>query len=172
MVTIRAGKEEDLPALLDICNHIIVNTTAVYHYQPHTMEMRKAWYDGRVKEGFPVFVAEDEGKVVGFSSYGPFRPWPAYKYTMENSVYVADDQRGKGIGKLLMEPLIRTAREKDVHAIIAVIDATNDASVQLHRSFGFEEVGHFREVGYKFDRWLDLTFMELVLDTPKHPVGG
>jgi phosphinothricin acetyltransferase len=91
---------------------------------------------------------------------------------MENSVYVADGQRGKGIGKLLMEPLIRVAREKDVHAIIAVIDASNDASVQLHRSFGFEEVGHFREVGYKFDRWLDLKFMELVLDTPAHPIGG
>ena len=172
MVTIRAGKEEDLPALLDIYNHIIVNTTAVYHYQPHTMEMRKAWYDARVKEGLPVLVAEDDGKVVGFSSYGPFRPWAAYKYTMENSVYVADGQRGKGIGKLLMEPLIRHAREKDVHAIIAVIDATNEASVRLHRGFGFEEVGRFREVGYKFDRWLDLTFMELVLDTPKHPVGG
>ncbi|HVV03487.1 MAG TPA: GNAT family N-acetyltransferase [Puia sp.] len=172
MVTIRAGKEQDLPALLDIYNHIIVNTTAVYHYQPHTMEMRKAWYDARVKEGFPVFVAEDDGKVVGFSSYGPFRPWPAYKYTMENSVYVADGQRGKGIGKLLMEPLIDYARAHEVHAIIAVIDASNDASVQLHRGFGFEEVGHFRQVGYKFDRWLDLTFMELVLDTPMHPVGG
>ena len=172
MITIRAGKEQDLPALLDIYNHIIVSTTAVYHYQPHTMEMRKAWYDARVKEGFPVFVAEDDGKVVGFSSYGPFRPWPAYKYTMENSVYVADGQRGKGIGKLLMEPLIDYARAHDVHAIIAVIDASNDASVQLHRGFGFEEVGHFRQVGYKFDRWLDLTFMELVLDTPTHPVGG
>jgi L-amino acid N-acyltransferase len=171
MVTIRTAREEDLPAILDIYNHIITNTTAVYHYQPHTMEMRKAWYDGRVKDGFPVFVAEDDGKVVGFSSYGPFRPWPAYKYTMENSVYVTDGQRGKGIGKLLMEPLISHARAHDVHAIIAVVDASNDASVQLHRNFGFEEVGHFREVGYKFDRWLDLKFMELVLDTPKHPVG-
>jgi phosphinothricin acetyltransferase len=172
MVTIRTAREEDLPSVLEIYNHIITNTTAVYHYQPHTMEMRKAWYDGRVNGGYPVFVAEDGGKVVGFSSYGPFRPWPAYKYTMENSVYVADGQRGKGIGKLLMEPLIRHAREKDVHAIIAVIDASNDASVQLHRSFGFEVVGQIREVGYKFDRWLDLTFMELVLDTPKHPVEG
>jgi phosphinothricin acetyltransferase len=172
MVTIRAAKEEDLPSILAIYNHIIINTTAVYHYQPHTMEMRKAWYDGRIKEGLPVFVAEDDGVVVGFSSFGPFRPWPAYKYTMENSVYVADGQRGKGIGRLLMEPLIRVAREMDVHAIIAVIDATNDASVQLHRSFGFEEVGHFREVGYKFDQWLDLKFMELVLDTPRNPIGG
>lgn len=172
MITIRTATEDDLPSILDIYNHIIVNTTAVYHYQPHTMEMRKAWYDGRVKEGLPVFVAEEDGKVVGFSSYGPFRPWPAYKYTMENSVYVADGQRGKGIGRSLMEPLLSHARAKDVHAMIAVIDASNDASVQLHRSFGFEEVGHFRQVGYKFDRWLDLKFMELVLDGPQHPVGG
>jgi phosphinothricin acetyltransferase len=158
--------------MLDIYNHVILTTTAVYHYEPHTMEMRKAWYDTRMKEGLPVFVAESEGQVVGFSSYGPFRPWPAYKYTMENSVYVAEGQRGKGIGKLLIEPLIRSAREKEVHVIIAVIDASNEASKQLHRGFGFEEAGHFRQVGYKFGAWLDLTFMQLVLDTPSHPVEG
>jgi len=172
MVTIRTAREEDLPAILDIYNHIILNTAAVYHYEAHTMDMRKAWYDGRLQGGFPVFVAEDDGKVVGFSSYGPFRPWPAYKYTMENSVYVADGQRGKGIGRLLMEPLIRHAREKGVHVIIAVIDADNEASVQLHRSFGFEEAGRLRQVGYKFGRWLNLTLMELLLDTPAHPVEG
>ena len=136
MITIRTAREEDLPALLEIYNHVILTTTAVYHYQPHTFEMRKAWYDARVQEGYPVFVAESEGKVVGFSSYGPFRPWPAYKYTMENSVYVAEGQRGKGIGKLLIEPLIKSARAKDVHVIIAVIDASNDASVRLHRKIG------------------------------------
>ena len=172
MVTIRTAREEDLPAILDIYNHIILNTAAVYHYQPHTMEMRKAWYDSRIEGGYPVFVAESEGKVVGFSSYGPFRPWPGYKYTVENSVYVADGQRGKGIGALLMAPLIEHARGKDMHAIIAVIDADNDASVQLHRRFGFEVVGQFRQVGYKFGRWLNLTFMELLLDTPAHPVEG
>lgn len=172
MVTIRTAREEDLPAMLDIYNHIILHTTAVYHYTAHTMEMRKAWYDSRIDGGFPIFIAEDEGRVVGFSSYGPFRPWPAYKYTMENSVYVAEGQRGKGIGRALMEPLIRAAREQDVHALIAVIDASNEVSKQLHRSFGFEEVGHFREVGYKFGQWLDLSFMELVLDTPTRPVEG
>jgi len=161
MVTIRTAREEDLSAILKIYNHIILNTAAVYHYEAHTMEMRKAWYDGRVQSGFPVFVAEDDGEVVGFSSFGPFRPWPGYKYTVENSVYVAEGQRGKGIGALLMAPLIQSAREMDMHAVIAVIDADNDASVQLHRRFGFEEVGHFKQVGYKFGRWLNLTFMEL-----------
>lgn len=172
MVTIRTAREEDLPAILDIYNHVILNTAAVYHYEAHTLEMRKAWYDTRVQGGYPVFVAESEGKLAGFSSYGPFRPWPAYKYTVENSVYVAEGQRGKGIGGLLMEPLIQHARGKDMHAIIAVIDADNDASVQLHRRFGFGEVGHFKQVGYKFGRWLNLIFMELLLDTPAHPVEG
>jgi len=172
MVTIRTAREADLPAMLDIYNHVILHTTAVYHYDAHTMEMRKAWYDSRVEGGFPVFVAEDGGRVVGFSSYGPFRPWPAYKYTMENSVYVADGQRGKGVGRALMEPLIQAARAQDVHVLIAVIDASNEVSKQLHRSFGFEEVGQFREVGYKFGQWLDLSFMQLVLDTPARPVEG
>jgi phosphinothricin acetyltransferase len=133
------------------------------------MEMRRAWYETKLKDGHPVFVAESEGRVVGFSSYGPFRAWAAYKYTVENSVYVAADQRGKGIGKLLITPLIDTAKSNDLHAIIAGIDASNIGSIKLHQSFGFEEVAHFRQVGYKFGRWLDLKFLELLLNTPQHP---
>lgn len=169
MITIRSAREADLPELLAIYNDIILHTTAVYQYQPQTMDMRRAWYETKLKDGHPVFVAESEARVVGFSSYGPFRAWAAYKYTVENSVYVSTDQRGKGIGKLLLPPLIRAAKEKDLHAIIAGIDATNTASLQLHRVFGFEEVAHFRQVGYKFGRWLDLKFLELLLDTPEHP---
>jgi len=169
MINIRTAKDSDLPEILAIYNEVILNTTAVYSYQPHTLEMRKAWFDTRQKDGLPVFVAESEGKVAGFSSYGPFRAWPAYKYTVENSVYVAEEQRGKGIGKLLIAPLIETARAADLHAIIAGIDASNIGSIQLHRSFGFEEVAHFKQVGYKFGRWLDLKFMELLLRTPEHP---
>ncbi|HVS96294.1 MAG TPA: GNAT family N-acetyltransferase [Puia sp.] len=172
MISIRSATESDVPALLDIYNHVILHTTAVYSYQPHTLEARKEWYASRAKAGYPVFVADDSGRVVGFSSYGPFRIWPAYKYTIENSVYVAEDQRGKGIGKLLIQPLIDEARRHEYHAIIAGVDASNESSLRLHRSFGFEEVAHFRQVGYKFGRWLDLKFLELLLATPAKPVEG
>jgi L-amino acid N-acyltransferase len=172
MITIRSGRETDLPDILEIYNHVILNTTAVYTYQPHTLDMRKDWYDGKVRDGYPVFVAEEAGRVIGLSTYGPFRAWPAYKYTVENSVYVAADQRGRGVARLLMAPLIDSAQAHDYHAIIASIDATNDASLRLHRSFGFEEVAHFREVGYKFGQWLDLKFLELILGTPVSPVEG
>jgi L-amino acid N-acyltransferase YncA len=173
MITIRFAREADLPGILEIYNEVILHTTAVYTYQPHTPEMRKAWYDDKVKAGYPVFVAEEDGHVIGLSSYGPFRAWPAYKYTVENSVYVAESSRGKGVARLLMQPLIDAARSQGYHAIIAGIDSSNEPSIRLHRSFGFEEVAHFREVGFKFGRWLDLTFMELLLEgSPAKPVDG
>jgi L-amino acid N-acyltransferase YncA len=173
MITIRFAREADLPGILEIYNEVILHTTAVYTYQPHTPEMRKAWYDDKVKAGYPIFVAEEGGHVIGLSSYGPFRAWPAYKYTVENSVYVAESSRGKGVARLLMQPLIDAARSQGYHAIIAGIDSSNEPSIRLHRSFGFEEVAHFREVGYKFGRWLDLTFMELLLEgSPARPVDG
>jgi L-amino acid N-acyltransferase len=169
MIQIRPALEQDLEAMLEIYNDVIVNTTAVYDYQPHTLEMRRQWFRIKEAQGFPVFVAVEDGKVVGFSSIGPFRTWAAYKYSVENSVYVAADQRGKGIGKLLIAPLIQAAEQLDMHTIIAGIDATNEASIMLHRSFGFKEVAHFKQVGYKFGRWLDLTFMQLLLKTPEQP---
>ncbi len=169
MPLIRSAKPTDLPEMLDIYNDIILHTTAVYSYRPHSLEMRRQWYETKLKDNYPVFVAEEDGHVTGFSTIGPFRVWPAYKYTVENSVYVAAGSRGKGIGKLLMQPLIDACQERNLHAIIAGIDAGNEASIRLHQSFGFEEVAHFRQVGYKFGRWLDLKFLELLLDTPEHP---
>jgi L-amino acid N-acyltransferase YncA len=163
MPTVRPALEADLPAMLDIYNDIILHTTAVYSYDPHTLDMRKAWFEEKQATGNPVFVATEGAQIVGFSSYGPFRPWAAYQFTVENSVYVKAEERGKGIGKLLIPPLIRHAREKGLHVMIASIDASNEASLNLHRSFGFKQVAHFREVGFKFDRWLDLTFLELIL---------
>jgi L-amino acid N-acyltransferase YncA len=173
MITIRSARETDLPDILEIYNHVILHTTAVYTYEPHTLEMRKAWFASKVSDGYPLFVAEDGSRVVGLSTYGSFRAWPAYKYTVENSVYVAADQRGKGIARLLMPPLIEAARTQGYHAIIASIDATNESSLRLHRSFGFEEVAHFRQVGFKFSRWLDLKFLELLLpESPAQPMDG
>src|SRR4051812_32471899 len=163
MITIRQTNEIDLPQILEIYNEIILNTTAVYDYEPHTLEMRKQWFETKQQQCFPVFVAEEENEIAGFSSFGPFRAWAAYKYSVENSVYVKADERGKGIGKLLLAPLIDAAKELNMHTIIASIDATNESSLRLHKNFGFEEVAHFKEVGYKFGRWLDLKFLQLIV---------
>jgi L-amino acid N-acyltransferase len=162
-IIVRDARADDLPQLLAIYNDIILHTTAVYDYEPHTLEMRKAWFKTKKEQGFPIFVAEREKQIIGFSSIGPFRAWQAYKYTVENSVYVAVSERGKGIGKLLMPPLIQAAKNLKLHTIVAGIDAANDASIRLHRHFGFEEVAHFKEVGWKFDRWLDLKFLQLIV---------
>ena len=163
MIRIRTAREDDLPRLLEIYNDIIINTTAVYDYEPHTIEMRKQWWEAKKAQGFPVFVAEEDGRIVGFSSIGPFRAWAAYKYSVENSVYVASDARGKGIGKLLIPPLLDASKSLGMHTVIAGIDATNEASIKLHKRFGFEEVAHFKQVGWKFERWLDLKFLQVMI---------
>ena len=160
---IRHATENDLPQILAIYNEVILHTTAVYDYEPHTLEMRKQWFKTKQEQGFPVFVATENEKILGLSSIGPFRAWAAYKYTVENSIYVDRDSRGKGIGKLLIPPLIEAVKKLQLHTIIAGIDATNEASLKLHEYFGFKEVAHFKEVGYKFNRWLDLKFLQLIL---------
>jgi len=171
MVNIREATENDLGELLSIYNDIILHTTAVYQYEIHTMEMRREWFITKQQQGFPVFVAEEDNSIAGFSTIGTFRNWQAYKYSVENSIYVASGARGKGAGKLLMEPLIKAAKRLDMHTIVASIDATNEVSLRLHKRFGFEEVAHFKEVGYKFDKWLDLKFLQLILNTPLNPVA-
>jgi phosphinothricin acetyltransferase len=163
MITVRHATIDDLPQILDIYNEIILHTTAVYYYEPHTLEMRRAWFETRQREGFPIFVAEEDGVVLGMSSIGPFRVPTAYQYSVENTVHVAAHARGRGIGKLLMPPIIEAARQMNKHTIIAGIDATNEASLHLHKCFGFVEVAHFKQVGFKFDRWLDLKFLQLML---------
>ena len=161
MVQIRQATINDLPQMLEIYNDVILHTSAVYDYEPHTLEMREQWFETKHQQGFPVFVVDEENEILGFSSIGTFRNWAAYKYSVENSVYVKENCRGKGIGKILLQPLIEAAKELKMHTIIASIDATNEASLRLHKSFGFEEVAHFKEVGYKFERWLDLKFLQL-----------
>ena len=163
MVHVRQAVIADLPQMLDIYNDLILHTTAVYSNDPHTLEMRLDWFKLKKDQGFPILVAVEENIVLGFATIGPFRSWPGYKHTVENSVYVAENSRGKGIGKLLLKELIDAARELNFHAVIAGIDADNDISISLHQQFGFEEVAHLKEVGFKFNRWLDLKFLQLLL---------
>ena len=163
MVSIRLAMENDLPQMLDIYNEIIANTTAVFQYDLHTLEMRREWFEKKKEEGYPVFVAEEDKIIVGFSTIGQFRNWQAYKYSVENSVYVKADCRQRGISNLLLQPLIDSAKNMGMHTIIAGIVADNEASLALHKKFGFVEVAHFKEVGYKFERWLDLKFLQLMV---------
>jgi L-amino acid N-acyltransferase YncA len=163
MIEVRPATENDLQQTLDIYNEIIAKSTAIFQYEPQTIEMRQTWFAEKQEKNFPVFVAEENNIIVGFSTFGQFRNWQAYKYSVENSVYVKADQRGKGIGKLLMQPLIDVAKEMKLHTIIAGIVADNEASIALHKQFGFVEVAYFKEVGFKFDKWLDLIFMQLMI---------
>ena len=163
-IVIRDAREPDLAAMLAIYNDAVLTTTAVYDYQPRSREQQMAWFKAKQEQSLPVLVAEDGGAVVGFASYGPFRPWPAYLHSVENSLYVAPERRGRGIGSLLLPALIQRAGDRGLHTMIAGIDATNDASLHLHAKFGFERVAQFREVGWKFERWLDLAFLQRMLE--------
>lgn len=161
---VRPATHDDLPGILEIYNEAVLNTTASYDYEPRTLEHRIAWFEDHVKDNYPVLVAvNDQGRVVGWSALNRYHDRKGYQFTTENSVYVAADQRGRGLGKLLMKPLIEAARQRGLHAILAGIDAENEASIRLHASFGFVKVAHFRQVGFKFGRWLDVIYMELVL---------
>jgi L-amino acid N-acyltransferase len=160
-------------AILDIFNEAILTSTALYDYQPRTLASMDAWFAAKDKGGFPVIGIENaDGTLMAFGSFGSFRAFPAYKYTVEHSVYVHKDHRGAGLGKVVMQALIAAARARDVHAMVAAIDATNAASIALHERLGFRHVGTLPQVGFKFGRWLDLAFCQLLLDTPANPVDG
>jgi phosphinothricin acetyltransferase len=161
--TIRPARREDVARLLDIYNDAILRTTAVYRYEPATLDEYLAWFDAKQGQGLPVLVAEDETGVTGFATFGPFRPAPAYSRTVEDSIYVAAEKRGLGVGTRLLDSLLGEARRRNLHAVVAGIDADNEPSCRLHARFGFVRVAHFRQVGFKFGRWLDLVFMERIL---------
>ena len=163
-ISIRLAQTTDLPAILAIANEVILNTTTSYDYEPHTLEQRTCWFEQHQQQGLPVLVAVNAvGAVVGWGSLSKFRDKIGYQHTVEHSVYVAADQRRQGIGRLMVMTLIQAARDLDKRVIIGGIDASNEASLRLHLSLGFEQVAHFKQVGYKFDRWLDLIFVQRVL---------
>jgi len=161
---VRPATHDDLPGILEIYNEAVLNTTATYDYEPRTLEQRQQWFEERQRDNYAVFVALDQsGRVAGWSALNPFHARPGYRFTAENSVYVAAPMRGRGLGKLLLGPLMEAAQARGLHAIIAAIDAENEVSIRLHARFGFEKVGHFKQTGFKFGRWLDVVYMERLL---------
>lgn len=167
---IRYAEYNDLIAILEIYNDAILNTTAVYDYKPHTIEDRTSWYEKKVNDGFPVWVFEENNLVVGFATFGPFRAWPAYKYTIEHSVYVHKNHRGRHIGTALLQELIKFANAKGYATLVAGIDDSNEGSKLMHEKLGFNKSGIIEKAGYKFGKWLDLVFYQYELQGPEIPM--
>lgn len=163
-IVIRPAIEADLPAVLAIYNDAVATTTAIWNDHLSDLDGRRDWWQDRVSQGFPVLVAEFDGVCVGYATYGHFRPNDGYKHSRELSVYVGAQQRGKGIASRLMEALEEHARAHGVHVLVGGLEAENTASLALHAKHGFTQAGHLKQVGRKFDRWLDLVLMQKVLD--------
>ena len=157
---IRDARADDLPAILDIYNDVVLTTTAIYDETVSTLEQRRAWFDARRSQGLPVLVGEEGGEIVGFSSFGEWRARWGYQYTVEHSVHVRADCRSRGYGGRLIEALFPRAVGMNMHVMIGHIDSAAAASLRLHEKLGFERVGYFREVAHKFDRWLDLVAVQ------------
>ena len=157
---LREARDQDLPGLVVIYNDVIANSTAVYSSQPVTLEERRRWWQARRAQGYPLLIAHDAQAVVGFATFGDFRAWPGYRFTVEHSVHVRADSRGRGIGSQLLRALFPYAAALGKHVMVGGVDAANAASIRFHERLGFSRVGQLREVGYKFNRWLDLVFLQ------------
>jgi len=164
---------EHATPILEILNEQIAHSTALYDYRPRNADSMLRWFDAKRAGNFPVLGAlGDAGQLLGFASYGSFRPHAAYKYTVEHSVYVHANERGRGLGRALLERLIARAREQQYHVLVGAIDADNPASIALHQALGFVHSGTLQQVGFKFGRWLDLALYQLRLETPLQPIDG
>ncbi|MBZ9937138.1 N-acetyltransferase family protein [Mesorhizobium sp. BR1-1-16] len=166
---IRMAGEDDLPAILAIYNDAVLHTTAIWNDDTVDLDNRRAWFAARRGQGYPVFVATEGDRVLGYASYGDFRPFQGYRFTVENSVYVASSARGNGAGAALLAALVADATAADKHVMIAAITAGNEASVRLHARQGFVATGRLGEVGFKFGAYLDLILMEKRLAAPSSP---
>ncbi|PAU52600.1 GNAT family N-acetyltransferase [Pseudomonas indica] len=162
---IRDATDADLAGIREIYNDAVLNTTAIWNEKTVDLANRRAWLAERNAQGYPVLVAVDEqDQVLGYASFGDWRTWDGYRHTVEHSVYVKNDHVGAGIGKALMRALIDRARALGKHVMVAGIESENRASIHMHQQLGFVHVGQLREVGTKFGRWLDLTFMQLIIN--------
>ncbi len=166
---IRDATEKDLPAIRDIYNDAVRNTTAIWNEQPVDLANRLAWFNARQALGYPILVAVENDAVTGYASFGDWRPFEGFRYSVEHSVYVRNDQRGKGLGPRLMQVLIERARSGGKYVMVAAIESGNQASIRLHERLGFVTTGQMPQVGIKFGRWLDLTFMQLALNPGAEP---
>jgi phosphinothricin acetyltransferase len=160
---LRDAERADLPQILAIFNEVVVNSTAIYFHAPVDLANREAWFEARMAAGYPVIVAALGGEVIGFGSFGDWRGSPGYAFTVEHTVHVRADSRRQGVGRAIVRDLIERARAMGKHVMLGGIDAANAASLAMHVSLGFEPVAQFREVGRKFDLWLDLTFVQKML---------
>lgn len=163
-VTIRKAVIEDLEDILEILNYEILNGTATFDHSPKDLRTLKEYYLTRVDNNFPFLVAESDGKIVGYATYGPFRFKEGYKFTVEHSIYIKHNQQGKGIGKLLLNELTLIARGSGLKSMIAGIGKDNTESIDFHKKNGFKEVGRIPFAAQKFNRWLELVFLQLLLD--------
>lgn len=157
---VRPAERSDLPGILAIYNDVVATSTAIYTDSPSTLGERAEWFESRKRQGYPVLVAAEGGEVCGFTSFGDWRAWPGYATTVEHSVHVHASHRRAGVGRALLTALLPLARGLGKHVVLGAIDAENAASLGLHESLGFERVAHFKEVARKFDRWLDLVFVQ------------
>ena len=167
---IRDAVHADLPAIRDIYNDAVLNTLAIWNEQTVDLGNRQAWFAARRGQGYPILVAVNEaGDVLGYASFGDWRPFEGFRHTVEHSVYIRSDQRGQGLGPLLMQALIERARGCGKHVMVAAIESGNTASIRLHERLGFTLNGQMPQVGVKFGKWLDLTFMQLMLAPGAQP---
>ncbi|PTA69754.1 GNAT family N-acetyltransferase [Deinococcus arcticus] len=164
-LVIRPATHGDVPAITEIYNHAVLHTTASYDLEPVTLAARRAWFDEKATGRWPVWVAQHgAGAVIAWATFGPFRAKPGYRFTAEHSVYVAPRAQGAGVGHALMTMLIASARQRGLHSLVGAVDADNAGSLAFHARLGFVPVAHFQQVGHKFGRWLDLVFVQLLLE--------
>jgi L-amino acid N-acyltransferase len=156
--------EADLQKITEIYNDVIRTSTAIFSDAPVTVDDRVAWWKARVAQGYPVLVARDENGIAGFATFGDFRPWPGYRFTVEGTIHIDATVRRRGVGAALLKMLIERARAAGKHVVVAGVDSANVASLRFLEGNGFERVGHLREVGHKFDRFLDLVFLQYTLE--------
>lgn len=161
---LRLATEDDLAAINDIYNYYVPRSTCTYQLEPETIEARTAWFREHPADRYPVVVCEVDGEVIGWGSLSQFRPRAAYAPTVEASIYLRHDQHRKGLGRMILVDLIDRARKAGFHSVMGGASADQTASLALQESLGFRRVAHFVEVGYKFGKWLDVIYQQLMLN--------